>query len=845
MKSLVSACCLLPLLVLCAADLPAESSIHDEEPLMHLQLQQPEGDVFSCGCDTTEEHASQSSSNDTPAPERAMCQPCKPPSASDTEEEAASPSEHEEEEEVPPPGEDSSAGEVESEGEEQEEEEEEVATEEEAQAEPEEESLEDQSMDEEEVAEEVALQEEEEETLAEAEEEEENTEEEVKEELPQEEEEVNEPQEAEAEEAVEDVAEEPEAEDTQEETEEVAEEQVTVETVLQEATVAEETAEEDAGVTDSEPQSEPAALPETEPEEPEVTKEPIALSDAVTESEPEVVSEPEPEPEVIAEPEMEVVSEPEPEPELIAEPEVKMVSEPEPEPLVEEVTLESVEEVVAVETAVEAAPVVEEAPVEEVTVEEVTAEEPPQSPAKEGELSGPAKRDRAHIEDTLRLATAERSVEFSNAMKALMDIYHKAIKPMEEAFKYNELRQHEVTDGEITSKPMVLFLGPWSVGKSSMINYLLGLHGSSQELYTGAEPTTSEYTVIMHGEKLRTIEGIVMAADSSRSFSPLEKFGQGFLERLVGIEMPHKLLESVTFVDTPGIIENRKQQERGYPYNEVCQWFIDRADLIFLVFDPTKLDVGGELEMLFRQMKGRESQIRLILNKADSLTTQDLMRVYGALFWSMAPLVNVTEPPRVYVSSFWPQDYAADTNRELFMKEEISLMEDLNQVIENQMENKIAFIRQHGIRVRIHALLVDRYLQTYSDKLGWFSDPYEVFQDIVNDPDKYYIFKSILAKTNVSKFDLPGKEAYQDFFGVNPVSNFKQLSSHCSWTSGCLLEKIERAISHELPVLLSRVSKSADTPAPAKPAPSPPPPLPGTCEGPDCEEKPKNRWRRQ
>lgn len=121
----------------------------------------------------------------------------------------------------------------------------------------------------------------------------------------------------------------------------------------------------------------------------------------------------------------------------------------------------------------------------------------------------------------------------------------------------------------------------------------------------------------------------------------------------------------------------------GYPYNEVCQWFIDRADLIFLVFDPTKLDVGGELEMLFKQMKGRESQIRLILNKADSLSNQDLMRVYGALFWSMAPLINATEPPRVYVSSFWPQDYAVDTSRQLFMKEEISLLEDLNQVLDS------------------------------------------------------------------------------------------------------------------------------------------------------------------
>ena len=31
------------------------------------------------------------------------------------------------------------------------------------------------------------------------------------------------------------------------------------------------------------------------------------------------------------------------------------------------------------------------------------------------------------------------------AMKKLLNIYHTAIKPMEDAFKYNELRQHEVT----------------------------------------------------------------------------------------------------------------------------------------------------------------------------------------------------------------------------------------------------------------------------------------------------------------------------------------------------------------------------------------------------------------
>ncbi|XP_047389820.1 sarcalumenin isoform X3 [Sciurus carolinensis] len=440
-------------------------------------------------------------------------------------------------------------------------------------------------------------------------------------------------------------------------------------------------------------------------------------------------------------------------------------------------------------------------------------------------------RDRSHIEDTLMLNEDKPADDYSAVLQRLRKIYHSSIKPLEQSYKYNELRQHEITDGEITSKPMVLFLGPWSVGKSTMINYLLGLENTRYQLYTGAEPTTSEFTVLMHGPKLKTIEGIVMAADSSRSFSPLEKFGQNFLEKLIGIEVPHKLLERVTFVDTPGIIENRKQQERGYPFNDVCQWFIDRADLIFVVFDPTKLDVGLELEMLFRQLKGRESQIRIILNKADNLATQMLMRVYGALFWSLAPLINVTEPPRVYVSSFWPQDYKPDTHRELFLKEEISLLEDLNQVIENRLENKIAFIRQHAIRVRIHALLVDRYLQTYKDKMTFFSDGELVFKDIVEDPDKFYIFKTILAKTNVSKFDLPNREAYKDFFGINPISNFKLLSQQCSYMGGCFLEKIERAITQELPSLLGSLGLGKN---------------PGAlnCDKTGCGETPKNRYKK-
>ena len=53
----------------------------------------------------------------------------------------------------------------------------------------------------------------------------------------------------------------------------------------------------------------------------------------------------------------------------------------------------------------------------------------------------------------------------------------------------------------------------------------------------------------------------------------------------------------------------RREVDRPYPFNDVVQWFVDRADLIFVVYDPTKLDMGLEHEALFDQLKGRQNQV--------------------------------------------------------------------------------------------------------------------------------------------------------------------------------------------------------------------------------------------
>lgn len=69
------------------------------------------------------------------------------------------------------------------------------------------------------------------------------------------------------------------------------------------------------------------------------------------------------------------------------------------------------------------------------------------------------------------------------------------------------------------------------------------------------------------------------------------------------------LHQQVNIVEIPGILEIRKQVQRLFPFNDACQWFIDRADIIFLVYDPAKLDVGPETEAILDQLKGREYQV--------------------------------------------------------------------------------------------------------------------------------------------------------------------------------------------------------------------------------------------
>jgi GTP-binding protein EngB required for normal cell division len=74
--------------------------------------------------------------------------------------------------------------------------------------------------------------------------------------------------------------------------------------------------------------------------------------------------------------------------------------------------------------------------------------------------------------------------------------------------------------------------------------------------------------------------------------------------------------------------------------------------MILLLFDAHKLDISDEFQAAIKVLKGQDDKIRVVLNKADKVTSQQLMRVYGAMMWSLGKVVNTPEVMRVYIGSF-------------------------------------------------------------------------------------------------------------------------------------------------------------------------------------------------
>jgi len=207
-------------------------------------------------------------------------------------------------------------------------------------------------------------------------------------------------------------------------------------------------------------------------------------------------------------------------------------------------------------------------------------------------------------------------------------------QPLEEAYNFGEFYSPMLKSSDFDSKPMVLLLGQYSVGKTSFIRYIIGKDFPGARI--GPEPTTDRFNAVMYGSEDRIIPGNALAVDQDMPFSSLTRFGTEFLNKFQASLCNSPVLEKLFFIDSPGVLSGEKQKlGRAYDFVKVTEWFASRADMILLLFDAHKLDISDEFQAAIKSLRGQDDKIRVVLNKADKVTSQQLMRVYGAMMWSL------------------------------------------------------------------------------------------------------------------------------------------------------------------------------------------------------------------
>ena len=115
------------------------------------------------------------------------------------------------------------------------------------------------------------------------------------------------------------------------------------------------------------------------------------------------------------------------------------------------------------------------------------------------------------------------------------------------------------------------------VVQTTFIKYLL--ERDFPGAHIGPEPTTDRFVAVMYGKDERIIPGNALAADASKPFTALNKFGMAFLNKFECSQCDSPILEKISFVDTPGVLSGEKQRiGRAYNFPELIEWFAERAD---------------------------------------------------------------------------------------------------------------------------------------------------------------------------------------------------------------------------------------------------------------------------
>jgi EH domain-containing protein 1 len=205
-------------------------------------------------------------------------------------------------------------------------------------------------------------------------------------------------------------------------------------------------------------------------------------------------------------------------------------------------------------------------------------------------------------------------------------------------------------------RPLVLVIGNYSSGKSTLINEFLGADIQA----TGQAPTDDSFTVITYDDSVSTAkdvriveerDGKFLLNDPEYPFETMRKHGQRFAAhfRLKKVNAP--FLETLSVIDTPGMLDSITERDRGYDYQEVIGDLAQIADLVLVVFDPHKAGTVRESYISIRETlptRTFEDRLIFVLNRIDECASfADLLQVYGTLCWNLSQITGRKDIPPI------------------------------------------------------------------------------------------------------------------------------------------------------------------------------------------------------
>lgn len=231
----------------------------------------------------------------------------------------------------------------------------------------------------------------------------------------------------------------------------------------------------------------------------------------------------------------------------------------------------------------------------------------------------------------------------------------------------------------------------------------------------------------------------------------------------------------------------------GYDFSKVCRWFAERSDLIFLMFDCSKLDISDEFKSVIEELQPHEDKVHCILNKADQLDSESLMRVYGALLWSMGRIFKGAEVTRVYVGTFADGIAVKEEHKKLFTSDKKVLLEQLEKLPNSCCLRKINEIVKRIRLLLVHVCILG-HLKSQMPRIWGKESAQKTF--ILNIKQ---IFEEVKRLYNLAEGDFPKIEEFAASLQLCDFSKFPR-------TDKSTLTTLQSLINDDIPKIIKYVA---------------------------------------